>query len=391
MDSRIEQLERETRLQKRALFTAVAIGTVLVAPRMRFRRSVELSQSVNHLTTSDDAHEFDIYPEHTTFPQWSSASAERCLTGHEEVWWTPAEFCNNTDREVRDSSNLEADAPCARGDIRMPLQRGWDILRCGRRGAELRYFNTHTTRQCLDRLAARNGNSSLRMVMIGTSTLSKDFAIDYNESVLGVTFASNEKYSPHRIHLDRWNFVAPSRSANAWNTGIRNEKVSNTEVLNAKMEGRSPYDVYVIAVGAWDITWGTSAALFEDEVEAFVRRCMERNPRATIVLLSQTPEGHAILNNPTNPYGHDSRGVLKGMPDNTIELNKRVRSLAMKYARSATEGRVLFLDAHEMVVTHPLKSDPRFWEGRTGWHFNEPSVISHAIWMRLLHLICPYQ
>ena len=88
----------------------------------------------------------------------------------------------------------------------------------------------------------------------------------------------------------------------------------------------------------------------------------------------------------TPGWGHDERTIA----DPLMNLNRRVRRVAARWSqRRAKGGGVALLDAYALLMSHPRKHDPSFWQGGAGWHMHEPGVITHAIAMCLLDLICP--
>ena len=140
----------------------------------------------------------------------------------------------------------------------------------------------------------------------------------------------------------------------------------------------STADIVAIQVGAWDATWGSSADSFETRLEELVANYRLQFPRTRVVLITQTPCGGPNRGEACGPFYRSPRSLY----DATMELNRRIRNLAKRHC-------LPLLDAMSMVASHPDRDKPSMWEGGSGWHMNEPSIISHAIAMRLLNMLCP--
>ena len=297
-----------------------------------------------------------------------------------QIWWTPAELCTP---EVRSADDLPAVVPCARGDFRASAKKFGQIARLGHRGAELRYFNESTTRNCFAALAASGSRRRTRVLLTGVSTISfVAMAASSNFTAAELhkdcKLKRSAQYQPHDIGFMRWNFIANRSVANSRG---QTPRLNNQDCSGEfrKTFGTMPeYDAIFVQVGAWDATWGVSARAFEAALNSFIRAVRESAARTVVVLVAQTPEGHSLVRDARPVYGHNWKSLF----DSTIELNRRVAAVAARW-------QVPYLDAHALAIAHPKSREPEFWDAGAGWHMQEPGPVSDAIWHWLLHTVCP--
>ena len=135
---------------------------------------------------------------------------------------------------------------------------------------------------------------------------------------------------------------------------------------------KSPqFNIVSIQAGAWDATWGCNATDFEESLRINVNRALQN--KRHVVLVTQTPEGHACVGNNRLVYGHNHTSLT----DATIELNSRIQSVGREFALNV-------VDAWAMVKSDPSHRRPEFWQNGAGWHMNEPSAMSSSIGIAIL-------
>jgi hypothetical protein len=284
-------------------------------------------------------------------------------------------------------------------------------------------------------------------------------------------------FTPHAIDYHRWNFVAPSST-------LRTDASSSYGILpadvvahNAACHGPSaprlivagaaelyrrssnlsrapdrtrsppsasrppsrsplrgapaaPYSVVVVAVGAWDVQWGSSADAFESALRRGLARFARAWPTARLLVVSQTPEGRGLTTSYRARRGASLCGSAAGPPTaggvppppshlpshqrtRWTRLNDMVIALNARMRRVAADANATYVDAHQLVMSHPNVRDPELWEScarrPASWHFNELSQLrqltsgrapssggaggrgelSRAIALRILNEVCP--
>lgn len=172
------------------------------------------------------------------------------------------------------------------------------------------------------------------------------------------------------------------------------------------------YHAVALSAGSWDATWGRSAARFEQGLDEAIQALRTAWPNATLLLLTQTPEGHELVHGDLGAWTRPAR--QRRVNDVVIELNRRIRRVAQR-----TGAHVL--DAWQMAMSRPDLRTEALWEGRArrfsqnhwpsgdSWHFTEATTpaelraarnasypkghprgeLSRAIALRILNVLCP--
>lgn len=251
-------------------------------------------------------------------------------------------------------------------------------------------------RQCLGLLAKYQHAKRLKILFLGVSTLGQiwnefgnaDAKNKAGKCQHGIP-QENIDFAPHSIDFHRWNFIAPA--ATELGHGKANEDIRQNVFCNlptgpkkllnkVEIDGKGGYSVFVIQVGAWDITWGNNPRAFETALDQNVRFLLGHAAIEpwNIILVTQTPEGHALVRDPNLVYGHDWASLTRA----TLELNKRIRKVAERY-------HTVLIDAYQRVMNHPNKSRKDFWEnGGAGWHIQGASGTTRDIAVKILERIC---
>ena len=265
----------------------------------------------------------------------------------------------------------------------------------------LNYASKSRVIKCFDKIAENRNIEKLRILFLGVSTLGQiwnELSSRTHEKALkcqdGIP-QENDEFDPHTIDFHRWNFISPASAEHGkarediqkrvyCNQPGAVERLLNNRVEYMKEDiddmmkvEKYGYNKIVIQIGAWDATWGNSDSAFEMSLDNAVNYLLRELNPWDIILLTQSPEGHYFVGDPSSVYGHSWVSIQ----EKTIRLNHIVRKIAKKYK---TE----LVDAYYMVITRPEKVKRWFWENGAGWHLSRQSGMSIRIAEEILGTLC---
>ena len=265
----------------------------------------------------------------------------------------------------------------------------------------LDYASKSRVIKCFDKIAENRNIEKLRILFLGVSTLGQiwnELSSRTHEKARkcqdGIP-QENDEFDPHTIEFPRWNFISPASAEHGkarediqkrifCNQPGAVERLLNNHVEYMKDDiddmmkvEKYGYNKIVIQVGAWDATWGDSDSAFEISLDNAVKYLLRELRPYDIILLTQSPEGHYFVGDPSSVYGHSWVSIQ----EKTIRLNHIVRKIAKKYK---TE----LVDAYYMVITRPEKVKRWFWENGAGWHLSRQSGMSIRIAEEILGTLC---